>query len=142
MVTLFGRAWDRTDLLRLVGDLLFVAQIEAGKLAIEREPCDLLDDGLPPVPVPRGRALDRRLALDPEPDGLAQDRPVDLAFLVPRQLVGPEVELLEAVVARQVAADPLDLAQDALPDVLRRARVADRVRRLAARNSGQPSRVA
>lgn len=55
-------------LLRLVGDLLFVAQIEAGKLTLEREPCDLPQLAADCIEAARPRAAEKRieLALDVE----------------------------------------------------------------------------
>ena len=50
-------------LLRLVGDLLFVAQIEAGKLAIEREPCDLVQLAADCIEAARPRASEKQIEL-------------------------------------------------------------------------------
>jgi PAS domain S-box-containing protein len=50
-------------LLRLVGDLLLVAQIEAGRLAIEREPCDLVQLASDCVEAARPQALDQAIEL-------------------------------------------------------------------------------
>jgi PAS domain S-box-containing protein len=60
-------------LLRLVGDLLFVAQIEAGKLAIEREPCDLAQLAADCIEAARPRASEKRIEL-----AFAGDRRVEL----------------------------------------------------------------
>ncbi len=53
-------------LLRLVGDLLFVAQIEAGKLTIEREPVDLAQIAADCIEAARPRATEKELDLSLE----------------------------------------------------------------------------
>jgi PAS domain S-box-containing protein len=50
-------------LLRLVGDLLFVAQIEAGRLAIERGPCDVAQLASDCVEAARPRAVEKQIDL-------------------------------------------------------------------------------
>jgi PAS domain S-box-containing protein len=50
-------------LLRLVGDLLFVAQIEAGQLAIEREPCDLAQLAADCIEAARPQAFEQEVEL-------------------------------------------------------------------------------
>jgi len=50
-------------LLRLVGDLLFVAQIEAGKLVLEHEPCDLRELASDCIEAARPRATEKEIEL-------------------------------------------------------------------------------
>lgn len=57
-------------LLRLVGDLLFVAQIEAGKLAIERTPVDLLALSQDCLEAARPRAAEKQIELGLEGAGV------------------------------------------------------------------------
>ena len=55
---------------RVVGDLLFVAQVDAGKIQIERAPTDIADVVREAVEAARPAAAERRVELDLELDGL------------------------------------------------------------------------
>jgi signal transduction histidine kinase len=67
-VSIVERNSDR--LLRLVGDLLFVAQVEAGKITLEPEPTDVEELVRQAVDTARPAATERGIELDLDLDGL------------------------------------------------------------------------
>lgn len=69
-LTIVGRNADR--LLRVAGDLLFVAQVEAGTLSLQREPADLDELVRQAVDAARPAAAEKRVELEVEPDGLCE----------------------------------------------------------------------
>jgi signal transduction histidine kinase len=69
-LTIVGRNADR--LLRVAGDLLFVAQVEAGTLSLQRGPADLDELVRQAVDAARPAASEKRVELEIEPDGLCE----------------------------------------------------------------------
>jgi signal transduction histidine kinase len=69
-LTIVGRNADR--LLRVAGDLLFVAQVEAGTLSLLRGQADLDELVRQAVDAARPAAAEKRVELEIEPDGLCE----------------------------------------------------------------------
>ena len=97
-------------LLRLVGDLLFVAQVDAGRLKIEHEPSDLAaiarESVLGAEPVAAGRGVG--LAIEAEPSPMDGD-PARLAQLVDN-LVSNAIKFTEPGGTVTVRVRPADAA--------------------------------
>jgi signal transduction histidine kinase len=123
-LTIVGRNADR--LLRVAGDLLFVAQVEAGTLSLQREPADLDELVHQAVDAARPAAAEKRVELEVEPDGLgAVD--VDRARLaqVLDNLLSNAVKFTPAgrhvtVVALEVVDDGIGMSQSELEHLFQR----------------------